>query len=246
MGNECVFCGEKAGSREHVFPKWLRKEAPKDFVDADGSRGIVSDGKLVTVPERFATAQVKCVCGTCNNGWMSRLESGVKPFLLDLMRGDPLTLGRQEQTLLATWPLKTVMMLQKASNRDYPDQIPQVDHAHLYRHGKLSMRRMVARAFHVIPPGDDHSHTWGDLEVRDIRGRHHGYLAKIRTGAFAVQIVSAKLPPHHEIARFGLMATAIPLWPARERFDWPAPAPLPHEQWTRLSLQRLPYKKRSA
>ncbi|EFE72128.1 predicted protein [Streptomyces viridosporus ATCC 14672] len=29
MANTCVFCGEKAGSREHVLPQWLRRQAPR-------------------------------------------------------------------------------------------------------------------------------------------------------------------------------------------------------------------------
>jgi hypothetical protein len=245
MAKQCVFCGDKAGSREHVLPAWLAREVSKEFVEAGGTRGLISKGRMVLIPGRFATATVKCVCRNCNNGWMSRLEAQVKPFLLDLMRGNRVTLAPVEQTALAAWSMKTMMMNLRASYLDEPHPIPKSDYTQLYEHGQPSMRRTVARAFLVEPPGDEHSHLWGDLEVRRFRARYNGYYAKLRTGAFAVQIVSAVLPPAHEVARFGQTSQALPLWPVQgERFDGPPPAPLPYEEWNSLKLQTLPVKKR--
>ncbi|MEU7415127.1 hypothetical protein [Streptomyces antibioticus] len=163
MAKECVFCGEKAGSREHVLPAWMAREAPKAFTESNGTRNVYKDGRMIVVPDKFATATVKCVCGTCNNGWMSNLEASAKPFLMQLTRGDQIALGPTEQTALATWSLKTAMMMLRASYRCEPHPIPKSDYKHLYEHKKLSMRRMRANAFLVEPPGDDESHIWGDL-----------------------------------------------------------------------------------
>src|SRR5260370_18573712 len=55
------------------------------------------------------TRQVRKVCRKCNNGWLSRLEEKIKPLLVSLMNGESCFLGIPEQTMLATWAMKTVM-----------------------------------------------------------------------------------------------------------------------------------------
>jgi hypothetical protein len=49
------------------------------------------------------TRKHRVVCTRCNNEWMSRLESEVKPFLLSLLHGEVLTLAEDDQNTLANW-----------------------------------------------------------------------------------------------------------------------------------------------
>jgi hypothetical protein len=65
------------------------------------------------------------VCGRCNNGWMSRLESTAKPLILDLAGGRKraVDLTNEEATVVAKWALKTAYALHTSSNwrRVVPD-----------------------------------------------------------------------------------------------------------------------------
>jgi hypothetical protein len=70
------------------------------------------------------------VCGKCNNGWMARLESAVRPVLLPLATGekDVLDLSDEEALLVARWTAKTCICLHVSSN--YRSIIPG-DHIHV-------------------------------------------------------------------------------------------------------------------
>jgi hypothetical protein len=116
----CVFCGwEGKLTQEHAWPDWLRDELPRgnDVGFIQGQRLIRDQGKIVsTTPLRRETAanrKVRVVCQqNCNGGWMSRLESRIKPVLLALLHGERRHLSDEDQRLLAFWALKTAMMLQ--------------------------------------------------------------------------------------------------------------------------------------
>ena len=55
------------------------------------------------------------VCVTCNNRWLSVLEKDIQPVLGPLIEGKERTLAPDEQRLLATWAVKTALMLDLAS-----------------------------------------------------------------------------------------------------------------------------------
>jgi hypothetical protein len=58
------------------------------------------------------------VCETCNNGWMSDMETGVSALLdPEALNGRPLDLN--EQTLLATWTMKTMLTMDAAQSPDH-------------------------------------------------------------------------------------------------------------------------------
>jgi len=52
------------------------------------------------------------VCSDCNQGWMSRLEETTKPHLLPMLTGLEKKLSEVEQLAVATWAVKTVMVLE--------------------------------------------------------------------------------------------------------------------------------------
>ncbi len=88
---QCVFCKAQADSREHVMPVWLTKDpryreivqptmytAPIDtpYVIHDFEQAAKQRGAM---PNRGITCRY--VCGTCNNGWMSALESRMRSIV---------------------------------------------------------------------------------------------------------------------------------------------------------------------
>jgi hypothetical protein len=104
----CPFCDRADPTDEHVFPQWLSKElaALGGLVDRGAEHGPRPLRKIdITAP----------VCGMCNNRWLSVLENDAKPLLSRMLRGEQQRLFHKDQKLLATWALKTAMMLDLAS-----------------------------------------------------------------------------------------------------------------------------------
>ena len=114
-GRRCAFC-DRGGplTREHVWPRW-----------ASGViRAVVtpnrSDGKLWTTkrPDGSECRTVdldrvaKRVCRECNAGWMSALETAVRPILEPMIAGTrhAILLGPDECLALACWAFKTVVL----------------------------------------------------------------------------------------------------------------------------------------
>jgi hypothetical protein len=126
----CPFCG-KVGrrSKEHVWPQWLHDSpvAQELLRSAHGERISYgySDlertaGRLVAVPQSVSVAKwvpqiTAPVCRTCNNGWMSRLESILKRTLAQvILSGAPATIEGARTEDIARWAVKTAMTYQLA------------------------------------------------------------------------------------------------------------------------------------
>jgi hypothetical protein len=126
----CVFCGGFPLTVEHVFPQWLRQfAAPQAFIQRKGSyqapfrQTVVrknSQGTYVKVDEARGTrtpnvheVKVKSVCAACNNGWMSRLETSVKPILRKMAKKTPPMphlVSPEGKLYLAAWVYKCLLM----------------------------------------------------------------------------------------------------------------------------------------
>jgi hypothetical protein len=104
----CVFCGQGVVSNEHVWPKWIREEVALRYGNVKWD--ALRDGKVRSTP--VLDAQVKRVCETCNNGWMSDLEGRAKPVLVPMMFGalPQISLSPEDQGVVALWAYKTVLM----------------------------------------------------------------------------------------------------------------------------------------
>jgi hypothetical protein len=72
-------------------------------------------GPLQTIALGPSEAVALNVCTSCNNGWMSALESQVQPILTPMLHDEPRMLNAAEQFLLATWGTKTMLTMQGAN-----------------------------------------------------------------------------------------------------------------------------------
>jgi hypothetical protein len=107
----CIFCGGKPTTKEHIWSEWMhpylptesdaRNEVSKVFAQKNSPASLpaVSHAR----PGPVKTKRIRVVCGMCNNGWMSRLETTVKPIILPLIQGKVCTLDEEGQALLARW-----------------------------------------------------------------------------------------------------------------------------------------------
>lgn len=122
MPRACIFCGDRAGSGEHVFPDWLNAvfgqlewEQPDPEIPSSWSRGVQDFRSGHTSHHEWNAGQVatlrnKKVCHDCNTGWMCDLEGVSSPLLTPMILGHPRTLTQQEQIVAATWATKTAMV----------------------------------------------------------------------------------------------------------------------------------------
>jgi hypothetical protein len=109
----CIFCGDRANSYEHVWPKWIL-----EFGSTEA--GIAGD-PVAWIPGPNASLRTKRVCRhRCNNGWMSRLEDNARSVLLPLMRDLALELDPEQQSIIARWTIKTVMVVECLNPKDIP------------------------------------------------------------------------------------------------------------------------------
>jgi hypothetical protein len=70
--------------------------------------------------------QAKVVCAGCNNGWMSQLETAVRPRLEPMMGGVPRSLSRVDCQVLSRWSAKTALMFQAAERAEDRMVAPQL------------------------------------------------------------------------------------------------------------------------
>jgi hypothetical protein len=113
MARECIFCGSPRLTAEDAWPLWLGDVLPVipgglvGRLDTLGSRHTTRRWRLKTL-----TVRVKWVCEACNCGWMSVLENQAKQVLTPMIGGESTRLDQADQLLVATWAVKTAMVLE--------------------------------------------------------------------------------------------------------------------------------------
>jgi len=117
----CIFCGHLLSghkSQEHIFPQWLQKRLGLEKRPIYPTLYYES-GEVNRVRQTNFNAYVSgLVCRSCNNGWLSDLETRTKPLLESLVDGtftgviDP-----QSCKLLARWISKTALVLHSTSQQ---------------------------------------------------------------------------------------------------------------------------------
>lgn len=106
----CIFCSAHAKkSKEHIWPDWMAEY----FARADGqshNRNTYTSRwheqlcqKEMQRPGHLSTVKLRVVCESCNNGWMSRLESETKRLLKPMMEEEEIELNGTQQRTLALW-----------------------------------------------------------------------------------------------------------------------------------------------
>ncbi|WP_101760146.1 hypothetical protein [Oceanicoccus sp. KOV_DT_Chl] len=110
MSNPCIFCnlnGKK--SKEHLWPEWMHPFLPLEG-DGENIRETNTfkwkeqvDAKELKRQGHLTTTKFRVVCRACNSGWMSRLESEVKPMLSKILQNEPVILEKSDQDILSRW-----------------------------------------------------------------------------------------------------------------------------------------------
>jgi hypothetical protein len=129
----CIFCGDPANSKEHVFAEWMHPylPSPKGVVSTHKPphtlqvTKISHDGTTSVEPPRsgqfnrpgeMKSKRLRVVCKPCNNEWMSVLQTTAKPILLPFIQGTWATLTPASQRILAAWITGYAMVAEKSGD----------------------------------------------------------------------------------------------------------------------------------
>ena len=120
----CIFCEEGGLSKEHFWPEWASALLPHYPNNRHVEQLFTTENaKLVAPPELRSrqghswTKTIRAVCKRCNNGWMSELETAVKPILIPLIATQPHELTVEAMGVLGQWIALKIMV----GERNHPE-----------------------------------------------------------------------------------------------------------------------------
>lgn len=172
MSRECLFCGAIGPAiltDEHIVPQWLLRHLGLT-TDVQMFQGVASSetGELAAPPRvhgsfRFVEGRV---CGTCNSGWMERLESAARPALIELIdrKREISSLSSAESAIIGKWAAKTAYLHTYVSQLRRPVQL---DHLRSLNgdggapHSDVGV--FAAQDEHIKPSGYIQSNYWPEL-----------------------------------------------------------------------------------
>ncbi len=181
----CIFCDNPSGSREHVWPKWILERK-----DLGAFRLKIGNG-----PDKILNnieLQVKTVCGTCNNGWMSTLETEAAPILIPMFEDQTVSLDSAQQEVLARWLMKMAMVYDSVKGRGAPNVFYRKDERVAFKNtfqipqptmmwiGRLDEVHRAITGTDIARDSDD--------------GRINGTVITLTNERFVAQVVSLHLP----------------------------------------------------
>ena len=105
---ECIFCQKGPVTKEDVWPTWLTSYIPRNLPRHAASISIINPHGKITKTRKIwgsdpRSTRAKCVCATCNSGWMSVLQNKAKPIVLPLAQGLKTVLSLDDQCILSAW-----------------------------------------------------------------------------------------------------------------------------------------------
>ena len=117
---QCAFCPHSASlTAEHIIPQWMESLFPgKSNVKYKDGKGRTSEWESEKIDWK-----ARVVCATCNNGWMSNIESqhampALTPLIVGETSGIPIT--QELARSLALFAFKTAVVMDHAHHRGEP------------------------------------------------------------------------------------------------------------------------------
>lgn len=193
---QCVFCGsDSAMSKQHVLPDRLKKLVPRGGESAnvitryqvDAPEYAVIGSEIRRRNASLGTKRKRCVCISCNGGWIERGESAAFNVLTPLILGGSGVLSHGDQAAISLMATTIAIMVDL-------DDPPTSAVAEAERRFVFENQRQPSNWFHFLAKID--SPDW------NLRFRHHGLTA-------APQRVVRPIAPNIQISTVGLGKVAI-------------------------------------
>jgi len=234
----CVFCGERAGSREHVIANWLDGPLNASHPVGTGMLRIGLTHRFTPAPgsaeaprewnPRGPDLVTTNVCDGCNTGWLASLENLVKPLLTPLVLGHSSAMGSEDQQVLAMWCYKTTLLMQLVRGSGHERLIPLERYCELYKSRRPPSDTRIWLG--TVNLGGNILHDVAtEVQMTTLRSSMPGYLALLTLGRVLVlcggRCREADEPMRVETRSIG--KTLVALWPASIRaLQWPPPEPI--------------------
>lgn len=248
----CLLCAQPLTdpSKEHVIPQWARRE-----FDIKGKVTIEtgSEGRRVGAMQHLNLTLDNAICKYCNTVWMNReLERPLQSILAPMAgRAKPTVISSATQSLIATWAVKTIFLLELAIREQFPEArtklgyVPTAGELAWLRRYKEPPPRTLAwlgcwdceRETPVM-----YTPSTAPLPTRDGFALQ-GQFATFALGYLAFQVFTVDFiaGEQHDASAWNdeppeSIRTALPrIWPPPQPADiiWPPPA-FPNDQWARL------------
>lgn len=132
----CMFCGRPGVTKQHMWPDWIGSIIVREGTNHTQSItrfNHVIPGYAVVTPDiqlkrgPAGSRKIRKVCGKCNSGWMSVLETQAKPALAAMIRDEEVEISPEIQRRLSAWAAMTAIV---AECTDPPTQaVPPHDRA---------------------------------------------------------------------------------------------------------------------
>ena len=221
MGRQCLFCTNSVNSKEHVWSDWILE----DLKLATSVR--ITVGKKPSVWIDKPEIKIKCVCKTCNNEWMSDLETSNKPAIRAMMNDDSCYLTEKDQHRIALWAVMKAMVVDTV-NRDRKCFYSTLERTQLRTPTSVIpvgtlvwLGRFTVKAFHA--GGAD---VWGQID--EIPKAFQCCVTTIVVGHLVCQILSAHVLqslPYQKIGvgcKYGAWdVNLLDIWPINGPLQWP-------------------------
>jgi hypothetical protein len=223
---QCLFCENAANSREHVWPDWILERLKDDRRQA--MSGYIGDQSLYWTGVK-PELKTKCVCSSCNHGWMSTLENANIPVLGPLMHDLVRPIDTAEQASVARWAMKTAMVMESSTRRHRPIFYTRTECAQLRETPNLPFDTSVwigryAGQYNIAFVGTD---AFDKKPVSP--DALHGYVNTILFGYVVIQIISFHRPASFD-GSLNIKVHPAPwdkllfqLWPCGKPVCWPPP-----------------------
>lgn len=220
MTRVCSFCGGAGRqSKEHAVPQWFAKLKPETAsVRVEGEHRNLRKWDIVTDE---VDIKVGGCCIDCNTGWMSQLEDEAKPFLLPLLAGNEIELTPDSQETIATWAVKTCMVL------EFSGAASRVKFFTQNEREALGRERRIPSSTAVFLAGYRGRHAFRASECplvfSEAGHKFDGYSATMVFGALVLQVFTFRSSPGERVFQISgsFENTEIQIWPTRDVLIWP-------------------------
>jgi hypothetical protein len=118
----CIFCDQLGLTKEHLWADWLKRFLPRKATThyhvtsmsrVAGNEVFAHEPQTKHQTGDIRSRRVKVVCGTCNNGWMGRLQEAAKPKLAQLLRGTWSGLSADDCATISAWAVMFTIIVER-------------------------------------------------------------------------------------------------------------------------------------
>ena len=218
-----MFCDATGVTKAHVFAKsWTSLfDEPNDTREREVVHRYMDpktgDLRVLKRAKTFALVSRK-VCGSCNSGWLNRLEARVRPLMADFAANIPITLNAEEQADLALWSVAAALIAMSNDEDAEGFADPAITRT-IFRDQRPpdDMNVWLGANSHG-DMGRFHSHSLTLVPVPEQKG---AWGATVSFGYAVIHMVFHGLPNQRMRLQHEAQRSLRRIWTPRDRAAWP-------------------------